>query len=243
MKPFVLLATRDHDKAAGDEYESVRQHAGLTRDQLVHIRVESGPLPPLQLDEYSGVFLGGSPFNISDAVKSDLQLRVESDIRGVVDQIVDADFPFLGMCYGIGTVTAHLGGKVDRTFGEGLGAIEVTLTDAAADDPLLDGVPPSFQAFVGHKEACNGTPPGVTLLATGVACPVQMYRYGATVYVTQFHPELDVVSLEQRMSVYRNAGYFHPDDFEILVEMARRSGVTEHPHLLLRNFVTRYTRD
>ena len=243
MKPFVLLATRDHDKAARDEYESVRKHAGLEPDQLIHLRVEAGPLPRLYLEDYSGVFLGGSPFNISDAVKSDLQLRIESDIRNVVDHIVAADFPFLGMCYGIGTVTAHLGGVVDRTYGEGLGAIEVTLTDAAAADPLLDGIPPRFHAFVGHKEACNGAPPGVTLLGTGEACPVQMYRHGANVYVTQFHPELDVADLEQRMSIYRNAGYFHPDDFEILIEMARHSGVAEHPHRLLNNFVTRYARD
>ncbi|MFT4295881.1 MAG: glutamine amidotransferase [Micropruina sp.] len=243
MKPFVLLATRDHDKAAGDEYESVRQHAGLAPDELIHIRVEAGPLPELRLDDHSGVFLGGGPFNVSDAVKSDLQLRVEADLRAVLDQIVDADFPFLGMCYGIGTVTAHLGGTVDRTFGEGLGAIEVTLTAEAAGDPLLAGVPASFQAFVGHKEACNGAPPGVTLLATGSACPVQMYRHGANVYVTQFHPELDVDSLAQRMAIYRHAGYFHPDDYAILVEMARNSGVTDHPHRLLRNFVTRYARD
>jgi len=243
VKPFVLLATRDHDKAARDEYESVRAHAGLAPDELVHLRVEAGPLPRLYLEDYSGVLLGGSPFNISDAVKSDLQVRVESDIRNVVDHIVDADFPFLGMCYGIGTVTVHLGGAVDRTYAEGLGAIEVTLTDEAANDPLLDGVPPMFKAFVGHKEACNGAPPGVAVLGTGTACPVQMYRHGNNVYVTQFHPELDVESLEQRMRIYSNAGYFHPDDFDILIDMARNSGVVGHPHRLLRNFVTRYARD
>lgn len=104
----------------------------------------------------------------------------------------------------------HLGGTVDRTYGEGLGAIEVTLTDAAASDPLLAGLPQTFSAFVGHKEACNGAPPGVTMLGTGEACPVQMYRHGDNVYVTQFHPELDVDALEQRMSIYRNAGYFPP---------------------------------
>jgi len=243
VKPFVLLATRDHDKAARDEYESVRKHAGLRPDQLVHLRVEAGPLPRLHLEDYSGIFLGGSPFNISDAEKSDLQLRIESDIRNVVDPLVTADFPFLGMCYGIGTVTVHLGGAVDRTYGEGLGAIEVTLTDEAAGDPLLDGVPPSFFAFVGHKEACNGAPPGVTVLGTGEACPIQMYRHGNNVYVTQFHPELDVSDLEQRMRIYAHAGYFHPDDFDILMEMARTSGVAEHPHRLLHNFVARYARD
>ena len=81
------------------------------------------------------------------------------------------------------------------------------------------------------------------MLGTGEACPVQMYRHGDNIYVTQFHPELDIVSLEQRMRIYSNAGYFHPDDFDILIAMARNSGVAEHPHRLLRNFVLRYARD
>jgi GMP synthase (glutamine-hydrolysing) len=226
MKPFLLLATRDHDKAALDEYESVLKHTGLAREDLVHQRVESGPLP-----------------EISDGNKSDLQLRVEADIRSLVDQIVDEDVPFLGLCYGIGTVTVHIGGTVDRTYGEGLSAPEITLTEAAASDPILAGVPQTFRAFVGHKEACNGTPPGVTLLATGVACPVQMYRVGDNVYVTQFHPELDVNDLEKRMRIYAHAGYFHPDDFDHLLQMAHESGVDGHQHLLMRNFVLRYARD
>lgn len=242
MKPFVLLATRDHDKAARDEYESVRLHAGLAPDELVHLRVEAGPLPRLHLEDYSGVLLGGSPFNISDAVKSDLQLRIESDIRNVVDHIVAADFPFLGMCYGIGTVTVHLGGTVDRTYGEGLGAIEVRLTEAAAGDPILNGIPQSFYAFVGHKEACNGAPPGIELLATGVDCPVQMYRVGMNVYVTQFHPELDADDLAARMRIYQHAGYFAPSELDDLITMAANSQVNGEQHRVLRNFVERYAR-
>ena len=85
MKPFLLLATRDHDGAAVAEYRSVLRHAGLEEDQLVHVRVEAGPMPVINLDDYSGVLLGGSPFNISDEVKSTLQLRVENDILQLID--------------------------------------------------------------------------------------------------------------------------------------------------------------
>ncbi len=243
MKPFLLLATRDHDGAAVAEYRSVLRHAGLEEDQLVHVRVEAGPMPVINLDDYSGVLLGGSPFNISDEVKSELQLRVENDIRQLLDQIVDEDRPFLGLCYGIGTVTAHLGGLVDRTYGEAVGAAAVTLTEAGHADPLLAGVPGVFGAFVGHKEACTTLPEGVELLATGVACPTQMYRVGANVYVTQFHPELDVNDLEERMRIYQHAGYFHPDELDELVTMARSSAVTGVQHLLLSNFVRRYAQD
>lgn len=243
MKPFLLLATRDHDQAAAAEYRSVLRHTGLAAEHLHHHRVESTPLPPIDLDDYSGVILGGSSFNISDSHKTPLQRRVEADLAHLVDRIVDADFPFLGMCYGVGTVTAHLGGTVDRTYGEAVGAIPVTLTEPGRQDELLAGVSPVFHAFVGHKEACNGTPPGVTLLATGTLCPVQMYRVGEHVYVTQFHPELDADDLAERMRIYQHAGYFRPDELDDLIEMAYASHVNGEQHLLLANFVQRYATD
>jgi len=243
VKPFLLLATRDHDEAATAEYRSVLRHSGLAADQLRHLRVESRPLPELDLADYSGVILGGSSFNISDSQKTTLQQRVEADLLALVQLIVDTDFPFLGMCYGVGAVTIHLGGTVDRTYGEAVGAIEVTLTPEGVADPLLSGIDERFQAFVGHKEACNGTPPGVTMLATGAICPVQIYRVGANVYVTQFHPELDADDLTARMRIYQHAGYFDPAELEDLVAMAYASGVTGQQHRVLSNFVNRYATD
>jgi GMP synthase (glutamine-hydrolysing) len=242
VRPFLLLATRDHDEAAAAEYASVRRHAGLDETDLVHVRVESEPLPHLDLDDFSGVLLGGSSFNISDENKSELQLRVEADLGRLINRIVDVDVPFLGMCYGVGTVTAHLGGTVDKTYAEVVGATAITLTADGVADQLLAGVPERFEAFVGHKEACNGTPPGVSLLATGDACPVQMYRVGANVYVTQYHPELDADDLAARMRIYQHAGYFRPEELDGLIAMAKASGVNGHQHLVLRNFVAKYAR-
>lgn len=240
MRPFLLLSTRDHDQAAVAEHASVARHAGLRPDQLVHIRVEAAPLGDIDLDAYAGVLLGGSAYNVSDEDKSPLQQRVEADLRRVIADILAADRPFLGMCYGIGTVTAHLGGVVDRTYGEPVGAAAITLTDAGRADPLLAGVPERFEAFVGHKEASNGVPDGAELLATGQVCPVQMYRVGANVYVTQFHPELDADDLELRMRIYQHAGYFRPDELDELIAMARASGVDGSQHRVLANFTRRY---
>ena len=240
MKPFLLLATRDHDEAAAAEYASVLRHSGLDRSLLQHHRVESEPLPPLDLADYSGVILGGSSFNISDSQKTEVQQRVETQLAELVERLVDADFPFLGMCYGVGTVTTHLGGLVDRHFGEPVGAIGIEQTPDGLADPLLDGIPATFHAFVGHKEACHGTPDGVTLLATGAECPVQMYRVGSNVYVTQFHPELDADDLAARMRIYQHAGYFDPGELGELIEMAYASPVDGAQHRVLANFVARY---
>ncbi len=80
------------------------------------------------------------------------------------------------------------------------------------------------------------------MLATGSACPVQMYRVGENVYVTQFHPELNADDLAARMRIYQHAGYFRPDELDDLIAMARASGVDGYQHLVLRNFVDRYVR-
>lgn len=240
MLPFLLLATRDHDEAAAAEYESIRRHAGLEPHQLRHLRVELEPLPQIDLNDYAGVIMGGSSFNISDLAKSAVQKRVETDLNRLMKRVIETDFPFLGLCYGVGALTKHLGGTVDRDFGEPVGAIEVTLTPDGLADPLLAGVGARFRAFVGHKEACKDLPSSATLLAIGSACPVQMYRVGSNAYVTQFHPELDADDLAARIRIYQHAGYFRPDELEELIEMGYSSGVDGRPHLVLENFVSRY---
>ena len=66
VKPFLLLASRAEDAAAEDEYEAYLRYGGLEPSQLRRIRMEAAPLPRLDLSEYSGVIVGGSPFTSSD---------------------------------------------------------------------------------------------------------------------------------------------------------------------------------
>ncbi len=241
MKPFLLLSSRAEDPAADGEYAAFLRCTGLAPEQLRRIRMEAGPLPNLDLDDYAGVFLGGGPFNSSDpeAEKSAVQRRVERELDALLDEVVARDFPFFGACYGVGTLGVHQGGVVDRTHGEPVSCVPVTLTDAGRVDPLLAGVPDVFDALVGHKEACRVLPPSAVLLATSAGCPVQMFRVGRNVYATQFHPELDVAGVVTRVRVYQHAGYFPPAEMEELIARVSQAVVTE-PSRLLANFVARY---
>lgn len=243
MLPFLLLGTRAEDTAAEGEYRSFLRFTGLTPSNLHRIRVEQEPLPDLRLEEYSGIFLGGSPFNSSDPedAKSPTQHRVERELGELLDRVVDADFPFMGACYGVGTLGRHQGAVIDRTFAEPIGPIEIAVNDDGASDPLLAGLPPRFDAFVGHKEACATLPAGAVLLASSASCPVQMFRVKKNLYATQFHPELDVEGLVQRIRIYRHAGYFPPDQAETVIQRAKGSSVTWPPQILT-NFVRRYAR-
>lgn len=109
MRPFLLLSTRAEDVAADDEYAGFLRATGLGERELLRIRVEAGPLLEFDLDDHAGVLLGGSPFNASDPDerKSDVQRRVERDLARLLDRVVARDVPFLGACYGIGTLGTH----------------------------------------------------------------------------------------------------------------------------------------
>jgi GMP synthase (glutamine-hydrolysing) len=152
---------------------------------------------------------------------------------------VARDFPFFGACYGVGTLGVHQGGVIDRTYSEPVSAVRIRLTDPGRVDPLLAGMAPEFDAFVGHKEACSVLPPGAVLLASSDACPVQMFRVKENLYATQFHPELDVDGIVTRVHVYQHAGYFPPAELEELIARLTPALVTE-PGRMLANFVARY---
>ena len=241
--PFLLLTTRPEELVAQEEYESFRNWMGLSDDELVQIRVDNEPerAQAVNLDDYSGVVLGGGPFNYSDEEKSDIQLRCESDIAAILDAAADRDFPVFGACYGVGIIGTHTGGTVSKKYGESPGAIQVTVTEDGRRDPLLEGLPEKFHVIVGHKEACEILPPGATLLITGENCPVQMFRYARNVYVTQFHPELTLETFSQRLKIYRDAGYYAPEDYQRIYDQASAHAI-DIDNRLLRNFKKRYQR-
>lgn len=249
MLPFLLVSTRPEDVIAAEEHETFCRFSGLDPDQLHQIRLEqdeeaSRQLAAVDLSQYSGVFVGGSPFNTShpQAEKTATQVRVELSLGDLLDRVMAQQIPFFGACYGVGTLGVHQGGVVDGTYGEDVGAIEVTVTDHGTQDPLLADLPRAFHAYVGHKEAIRDLPPGAVLLATGVKCPAQMFRVGPSAYATQFHPELDAPALISRIEAYKHHGYFRVQDAEAVKQQVTDGPKVEVPSQLLSAFVRVFAR-
>lgn len=243
MRPFLFLGTRAEDDVAQQEYDAVLAGTGLRAEELVRVRVEAGPLPVVDLDAWSGIILGGGPFNVSDAedAKSPVQRRAEAELGDLAERVVAADFPFLGACYGIGVLGTLAGGVVDRTYTEPIGALPVTLTAEGREDQLFAAMPPVFHAYLGHKEAVSTLPEGAVLLASTDTCPVHAFRLGRNVYATQFHPELDAIAICDRIDAYSAHGYYEPHEQESLKAAAREAMVIE-PVRLLARFVEVYAR-
>ncbi|MEM9760836.1 MAG: glutamine amidotransferase, partial [Pseudomonadota bacterium] len=240
-KPFLVIQLRPEDAVADEELRALQQHGGLAVGEVIRVRAETSGLPVIDLNEYSGIIVGGSPFDVStpEPAKSAVQKQIEAGFAGLLREVDGRDFPFLGCCSGNGLLGAFCGASISRRFGEPVGPAEISLTEAGKSDPLLAGFPDRFPVLLGHKEACDDVPPGTTLLARGERCPVQMFRRKSNIYATQFHPEADAAGFILRINVYRHHGYFPPEDTDRL-----RSAVSSQPvpesNEILRRFVARY---
>jgi GMP synthase (glutamine-hydrolysing) len=242
MKPFLILQLRPEAEASDDEFRALLEKGGLDESRTRRLRLEREELGELDLASYAGVIVGGGPGCVSDPdeQKSPIEKRIEDATMSLMPEITANDVPFLGCCYGIGILAHHLGASVSKEqYGEPVSVARLALTEAGKDDPLLAGIGASFDAFVGHKEAVQELPPGCVQLVAGAACPFQMIRYGKNVYATQFHPEADGDVFALRIRIYRDKGYFAPEDAESLTAAARL-GNPQAGNRILRNFVERY---
>lgn len=243
MKPFLLITSRGEEPVASDEYAAYLHLTGLDQEDLEWRRIEREPLGPVDLQRYSGIILAGSPYTVSEPseLKSAVELRAERELAHLLDEVVQHDMPFLGICYGIGTIGLHQGATVDRTYGEVTQAVTIDLSEAGKSDPLFRELPERFTGFVGHKEAISDVPDHFAVLASSATCPVQAFRVGRNVYATQFHPELDARTMSARVRAYSEHGYFNPLELDEILEEINSADVRAS-HLVLGRFVEEYAR-
>jgi GMP synthase (glutamine-hydrolysing) len=240
-KPFLLIQLRPEDETADNEFDSIKFYGGLDDAEVVRLRAEKNGLPDIKLNDFAAIIVGGSPFNVGAAfaAKSSIQSQIEAGFYTLFEDIVDRDFPFLGCCSGNGLLGSYCGANISEKYGEPVGGVDVTLTAAGKQDPLLQGFPESIRVLCGHKEACDSVPPGCELLLSNSACPVQMFRLKQNIYATQFHPEADAKGFIVRIHIYKHHGYFPPESAQDLIAAVQNED-TPMAQLILRRFVDIY---
>ncbi|WP_282054285.1 glutamine amidotransferase [Maribacter luteus] len=240
MKKLLILQLRPEDETADSEFNAILQVGGLSPNDVERIRLEKA-IPVIDLNDYTGIIVGGSPFDISTLTlqKSLVQKNIEAFFNTLFDNVVERDFPFLGACSGNGLLGNYCGATISTTYSEPIGSVEVRITEEGKEDPLLKNLPETFSALVGHKEACDDVPPGAILLATSATCPVQMFRVKQHIYATQFHPEADANEFILRINIYKNHGYFPAKEANNLITRIKKTD-TPIPKIILKRFVERY---
>jgi GMP synthase (glutamine-hydrolysing) len=240
-KPFLIVQLRPEDNVADSELRAIMRYGALTSDRIVRARADRDGVPDVDLDDFSAIIVGGSPFDVStpEHEKSARQHDIEAGFMTLFERIATADFPFFGACSGNGLLGRFCGASISGRYAEPVGGADIHLTPDGREDPLLFGFPDTFRVLLGHKEACDDVPPGTVLLATSDTCPVQMFRLHNNVYATQFHPEADAEEFRIRIDAYRHHGYFAPEAAEALTATVADEQ-TPFAQLLLRRFVERY---
>ncbi len=229
---LLYVCVRPELGAADAEHASFRRALGV--DVVDRLDLLTERLDAARLARYSGVVVGGSPFNVSDEHKSPVQLRVEADLEQIARRSIAGEIAAFFTCFSIGVVTRMLGGEVTSDTPESASATVISTTAAGAADPVFGPSAPALTVFTAHKESAAAVPEGAVLLATNATCPVQAYRVGTHLYTAQFHPEPTPRDFADRMTFYRTTGYFDPDEFDLVQGQVLSASVTEGAALLRR---------
>jgi GMP synthase (glutamine-hydrolysing) len=167
----------------GEFAEWIRHHTGDAwgGTWATHDVRTAAPLPgPRDADAF---VITGSSSSVTE--RAPWMLRAEALVR----EVVAAQRPLLGICFGHQMIAQALGGEVTRNpRGREIGAMRV---ERLVDDDLFAGLPRTFDVHGTHVDSVARVPPGAEVLATTPRDPVAAFRVGARVRAVQFHPEFD----------------------------------------------------
>jgi GMP synthase (glutamine-hydrolysing) len=145
--------------------------------------------PPEPARGYDAVLVfGGSMHPDEDARYAWLE-REEEFLRDVVAD----DVPVLGVCLGAQMLARAAGARVRPASAPEIGWLDVELTPAGADDPVLGVLPPSATVFQWHHYTFE-LPAGATELARSPIC-LQAFRLDGPAWGIQFHAEVTLPML------------------------------------------------
>ena len=168
------------------------ENLGTIADALRHRRVAVKYVRPFQgepvpgcLDGFGGLVVMGGPMGVADR---DRLPFLKEEIR-LIEQALKEKKPILGVCLGSQLLAHALGARVSRGERKEIGWHLVRLTPEGTEDPLFQGVEPSFFAYHWHGDVFD-LPPGAVGLASSEQTPHQAFRHGRSAYGLLFHLEM-----------------------------------------------------
>ena len=125
----------------------------------------------------NGIILSGGPASTYD-----------DETPMAPDSIFLMNLPLLGICYGMQTMVAQLGGQVENADHREFGAAEVRMK---IDSPLAGQQGQTLKVWMSHGDRVSSLPPGFDVLGTTSSCPYAVIADSSRqFYGVQFHPEV-----------------------------------------------------
>jgi GMP synthase (glutamine-hydrolysing) len=105
-----------------------------------------------------------------------------------LQDVLAAEVPVFGVCLGAQMLARAAGARVGPASTAEIGWLDVSVTPAGADDPVLGVLPPTATVFQWHHYSFE-VPPGGAELARSAICP-QAFRLAQAAWGIQFHAEV-----------------------------------------------------
>ncbi len=127
-----------------------------------------------------------------------------SRVLEMIQEIYDRAIPTFASCWGFQVISKALGGDVITNLDQAeLGTTALTLTSAGEADPVFGSLGNQFQAHMGHQDIVTRLPRGAVLLASTNRVENEAFCFpDKRWYCTQFHPELRLADLVERLTEY-----------------------------------------
>jgi GMP synthase (glutamine-hydrolysing) len=197
---YLLLQVRNSgDPMRQQEITCFAAAIGCDVTRITPVDLLSGTPSQLELDQHDVVLFGGSGHYSATTTAPWLD-----KVLALMQQLHADAKPTFASCWGFQAMARALGGVVihDMEHAE-LGTHKVHLTDAGRRDPVFGPLGDTFEAHMGHEDRVLKIPPGAQLLASTSLVENQAYGFpGLPIYATQFHPELTVANMMQRVCTY-----------------------------------------
>ncbi len=159
--------------------------ARRVREIGVYCEIWAWDHDPAEITAYGvkGIILSGGP-----------ESTTQADAPSAPQQVFDCGLPLLGICYGMQTMAAQLGGETQAADQREFGHAQV---DVVVADALLSGLndqpgdAPRLDVWMSHGDHVSKPPPGFVVSATTPRIPVAaMSNDAKRWYGVQFHPEV-----------------------------------------------------
>ncbi|MFP4106666.1 MAG: glutamine amidotransferase [Phycisphaerae bacterium] len=175
-------------RVCGDFEHWMAAGMGLGESQCTVVDAVAGqPLP--EPGRIAGAVVTGSHEFVTD--RSEWSERTG---RWLV-QTVERELPVLAICYGHQLLADAVGGRVGRNpHGKETGSVQINLTSAAVDDPLMAGLPDPLWVQSSHFESVQELPAGAVRLAGNEHDLNHAFRLGRCAWGVQFHPEFNAAA-------------------------------------------------
>ncbi len=161
--------------------------ARRVREAGVYCELHPFDMPTEDIKAYApkGIILSGSHASVT-----------EEDTARAPQIVFEMGVPVLGICYGMQTMTAQLGGKVENGLVREFGYAEIR---ARGHSKLLEGIQDRtsgdgrglLDVWMSHGDKVTELPPGFKVIASNEATPFAgMADEARKFYAVQFHPEV-----------------------------------------------------